>query len=459
MSRDPLSCLLPDGGYDLTVHSSLVTVNSTSTSLSGPDQVYSFYRLFGDIYGRGTIGSAEYDAMLAAYGHSVGNPHYNAALDYNGTGTIGLGAYDAIGSDYGQSQPGFFTLDMYYSSQSQVVEEDQSGEAQAEYVWSPVYVNALIERDDQPDGYGDMNRRLYATQDANWNTTALIDTSGTVVERYQYDPYGGVTIMDSSFTPISGNTSAYNMVYLFQGMRYDPVTGMYHADARDENPNTAVWEEQDPAGYVNGASLYQYVASNPVQFEDPSGLAFSQYPEGPYEPDDYFPPSRDELTDALTATLGNNPCPKCVQEASDMANAIESAVAQNAKLLPPIFGSNWGNDVGILGVHLCSLENTCQQWQAIIAGALLPVEQQAGASGCLQGYWENRPAGAGGGGEHHWIEIDGPNGTVNIDPWPSGGSDIIDNSAVGGSQTHDPVYRAPKPPKNAPTTCPNKCGQ
>jgi len=64
-----------------------------------------------------------------------------------------------------------------------------------QYVWSPVYVNALIERDRDADndsvtGTNGLEERLYAIHDANYNVTALINTSGNVVERYVYDPYG-----------------------------------------------------------------------------------------------------------------------------------------------------------------------------------------------------------------------------------------------------------------------------
>jgi YD repeat-containing protein len=40
-------------------------------------------------------------------------------------------------------------------------------------------------------------------QDANYNVTSLTSTSGTVVERYAYDPYGTPTAMQEDFTPES----------------------------------------------------------------------------------------------------------------------------------------------------------------------------------------------------------------------------------------------------------------
>ena len=84
------------------------------------------------------------------------------------------------------------TQHLYYSAQGQVIEERQDGTAAADvthqYVWSLAYVNALVLRDTYQDGVLVPADRLYAQQDANYNTTALVNTSGTVVERYTYSP-------------------------------------------------------------------------------------------------------------------------------------------------------------------------------------------------------------------------------------------------------------------------------
>jgi hypothetical protein len=78
--------------------------------------------------------------------------------------------------------------DLYYDSAWQLLEEDVSGCMQDQYVWSPVFIDAMIERDTP-------TQRLYGEQDADWNVTALVDSSGNVQERYIYDPYGAVTIL------------------------------------------------------------------------------------------------------------------------------------------------------------------------------------------------------------------------------------------------------------------------
>jgi hypothetical protein len=69
------------------------------------------------------------------------------------------------------------------------------------------------------------NSTLYCCTDANQSVAALVDASGTVVERYLYDPYGKATVCDGSWTPREGNASAYSNEVLFTGHRLDPESG------------------------------------------------------------------------------------------------------------------------------------------------------------------------------------------------------------------------------------------
>ena len=75
---------------------------------------------------------------------------------------------------------------MFYSAAWQVLEEQVGGNAEVQYVWSPVYVDAMVLRDRDTDANGSLDERVYVLQDANFNVTALVDDSGTVIERYVY---------------------------------------------------------------------------------------------------------------------------------------------------------------------------------------------------------------------------------------------------------------------------------
>jgi RHS repeat-associated protein len=241
--------------------------------MAGPDQTFAFYRLFGDLYGSGSVNSADRTAFRHAFNKSPGQTGYTEALDYDGSHLIDFAAYDAFVP--GATQTALGTLDLYYDDRGQVIEEQQGGDTTTQYVWSPFYVNQLVERDDQPNGAGTLTRRLYVEQDANFKVTSLTDASGNVVERYVSDPYGTVTVENPDGSVEGDGTLAssnYGMQYLFQGGRIDPATGLYRFGVRDYDPAVGRWEEQDPAGYVDGPSRYQFVESNPAAFVDPAGL-------------------------------------------------------------------------------------------------------------------------------------------------------------------------------------------
>ena len=57
----------------------------------------------------------------------------------------------------------------------------------------PNHVHALCARFwdvDANGNYAGTNEIHFATQDANFNVTAMVDTAGTVIERYKYTSYG-----------------------------------------------------------------------------------------------------------------------------------------------------------------------------------------------------------------------------------------------------------------------------
>jgi YD repeat-containing protein len=110
----------------------------------------------------------------------------------NGGTTLEAMAYDGLGRRVVENSG--TARDLYYSSGWQVLEERVGGVATAQYVWGPRYVDDLVLRDRSVNG-GTLNERLWAQQDANWDVTALVNTSGNVVERYAYDPYGSVTVV------------------------------------------------------------------------------------------------------------------------------------------------------------------------------------------------------------------------------------------------------------------------
>jgi RHS repeat-associated protein len=157
------------------------------------------------------------------------------------------------------------TRHFYWTSNWQDIEE-RVGTATTmdkQYAWGIRYVDELVCRDDTTE-------RIYACQDANFNLTAACNTSGSVVERYLFDPYGNRTIMNASWSVLSD--SAYDWVIGFQGLMHDVESGLVYDRGRILNPPLGRMNQRDSVrAYREGLSLYQFENSDPVKFLDASG--------------------------------------------------------------------------------------------------------------------------------------------------------------------------------------------
>ncbi len=194
----------------------------------------------------------------------------------SGSTTVAAYTYDALGRRISETYSGTSTTNyLYYSPQWQVIEERQNGtgtnNVSQQYVWGAAYIDQMISRDTYTSG--SISSTLFVLQDANWNVTALTDSSGNVVERYLYDPYGDVTVLNASWTPVSGNVSAFGWRYYHQSGRLDPVTGWYDFRNRDYIPSEGRWAERDPMGFGGGSTdLYVYLNDSTINNVDPFGL-------------------------------------------------------------------------------------------------------------------------------------------------------------------------------------------
>ncbi|MEZ6129144.1 MAG: RHS repeat-associated core domain-containing protein [Planctomycetaceae bacterium] len=165
------------------------------------------------------------------------------------------------------------TRHLFYTEPSkwQVVEErvDSSTDPDRQLVWGQRYIDDLILRDRDTTGNGTLDERLYALQDANWNVTSLINTSGTVQQRFNYDAYGMPEFLTSGFVA-STNTKDFDVLY--SEYRFENATTRFHVRHRVLNVALGGWAQRDPIGYTDGVNLYQYVVGSPIDEVDPSGL-------------------------------------------------------------------------------------------------------------------------------------------------------------------------------------------
>lgn len=171
---------------------------------------------------------------------------------------------------------------MYFYDDWQVVEErDYSDEGllrdyvYGNYIDEPIYGQA----DTNNDGdFLDSGEKFYYVTNTQYSVTAILDTSGDILERYEYTPYGQPTIYtgdggdgdwfdgDETTGSLTGN------YYLFTGRRLDPETGLYHFRYRYYSAELGRFVSRDPIGYYDSMNLYSYVFNSPTDFIDPFGL-------------------------------------------------------------------------------------------------------------------------------------------------------------------------------------------
>ena len=100
---------------------------------------------------------------------------------------------------------------------------------------------------------------------------ALVDSTGTVVESYEYDAYGGTKVFDASEVELA--ESAIGNRYCFQGREINWSSKLYYFRARWYDPGSGRWLSKDPIGISGGLNQYVFVENDPVNSIDPSGLS------------------------------------------------------------------------------------------------------------------------------------------------------------------------------------------
>ncbi len=152
----------------------------------------------------------------------------------------------------------------YVTNGSQILEEKDtvSGETQT-YVYDSKGVAGLIDHD---------GARYYYIRNLLGDVTALVNTSGTVVVCYAYDPWGKCTVLLDATDSLLSIRNPFR----YRGYYYDQETDLYYLQNRYYDPETGRFISPDKTKYldptsITGLNLYTYCGNNPVMYSDPSG--------------------------------------------------------------------------------------------------------------------------------------------------------------------------------------------
>ncbi|NJL92742.1 MAG: RHS repeat-associated core domain-containing protein [Anaerolineae bacterium] len=111
----------------------------------------------------------------------------------------------------------------------------------------------------------------YYLPDGQHSTRLLTDAAGTITDSYAYTAFGD----------LYAQTGTTPNRYLYTGQQFDALTGQYSLRARFYAPGAGRFLSRDvyPVNFRNPVELnrYGYVAGNPVNAWDPTGMVSINY--------------------------------------------------------------------------------------------------------------------------------------------------------------------------------------
>jgi RHS repeat-associated protein len=168
-------------------------------------------------------------------------------------GTVVRFGYDGLGRRTRKGTSAAMT-NYIYDGEDLFAELNGSGALVAEYTYYPGV--------DKPHSVRRNGAIYYFASDHPGNVVGLIDSGGNVVNSYLYGAFG------SSEHVSEGIVNRLR----FGAREFDVETGLYQQRARYYDPDVGRFISEDPIGLAGGINPYTYVANDPVNRLDPTGM-------------------------------------------------------------------------------------------------------------------------------------------------------------------------------------------
>jgi RHS repeat-associated protein len=184
----------------------------------------------------------------------------NRVINVN-NGIVGQYQYDALGRRIKKILSGS-TVNYYLSGYRVIEERDNIDSILTQYTYSAAIDHQLTMMKN--------GQTWFYHQNNLGSVQTITNTSGIVVERYEYDAYGNLSIYDPMFNLL--NTSTIGNVYFYTGRELDLETGSFYYRFRHYNSVFGRFNQFDPLGFLDQINLLNYVSNNPIKYNDPFGL-------------------------------------------------------------------------------------------------------------------------------------------------------------------------------------------